>query len=62
MYFLAALGAGGLSVSFFINFGLVTNGVIDKFSIAYFILHIPFIYVQYKTVMYFFKLKNKFSL
>ena len=47
---------------FFINMGLVLNGVIDKYSIAYFLFHIPFIYIQYKTVVYFFKLKNKFAL
>ncbi len=46
---------------FFINIGLVFNGVIDKYSIIYFLLHIPFMFIQYKTVIYFFKLKNKFS-
>ena len=47
---------------FFINMGLVLNGVIDKYSIAYFLFMLPFMFVQYKTVVYFFKLKNKFSL
>lgn len=47
---------------FFINFGLTFNGVIEKYSIAYFLLMLPFVFVQYKTVVYFFKLKNKFSL
>lgn len=47
---------------FFVNMGLTLNGVVDKYSIAYFILLIPFIFVQYKTVVYFFKLKNKFAL
>jgi len=47
---------------FFINFGLTFNGVIEKYSIAYFLLMLPFVYVQYKTVLYFFKLKAKFSL
>ena len=46
---------------FFINFGLTYNDVISKYSIAYFILMIPFIFIQYKTVQYFFKLKRKFS-
>jgi len=46
---------------FFINFGLTYNDVITKYSIAYFALMLPFVYVQYKTVIYFFKLKNKFS-
>ena len=45
---------------FFINFGLTFNGVIEKYSLAYFILMLPFIFVQYKTVIYFFKLKKKF--
>jgi hypothetical protein len=47
---------------FFINFGLVSNHIIAKYSIAYFIAMLPFMFVQYKTVIYFFKLKNKFSL
>ena len=47
---------------FFINFGLTYNGVIEKYSIAYIILMLPFVFVQYKTVLYFFKLKSKFSL
>jgi len=47
---------------FFINMGLVLNGVLDKYSVAYFLLMIPFMYIQYKTIIVFFKLKNKFSL
>lgn len=47
---------------FFVNMGMVLNGVIDKYSIPYFILMIPFIYIQYQTVVLFFKLKKKFSL
>jgi len=47
---------------FFINLGLAMNGVVAKYSIAYFILMIPFIFIQYKTIVYFFKLKNKFAL
>jgi len=47
---------------FFINMGLVLNGVIDKYSLAYFLLMIPFIFIQYKTIVVFFKLKNKFLL
>ncbi|MEA3553812.1 MAG: hypothetical protein U9R39_05370 [Campylobacterota bacterium] len=47
---------------FFINMGLVLNGVIDKYSIAYFLFMLPFVFIQYKTVIYFFKLKNKFAL
>ncbi|MEA3354274.1 MAG: hypothetical protein U9Q33_10715 [Campylobacterota bacterium] len=47
---------------FFINMGLVMNGVVAKYSIAYFILMVPFMFVQYKTIIYFFRLKNKFQL
>lgn len=47
---------------FFINFGLVFNGIIEKYSIAFYILMLPFVFIQYKTVVYFFKLKAKFSL
>lgn len=46
---------------FFINFGLAYNQIISKYSIAYFILMIPFIYIQIKTIIYFFKLYKKFS-
>jgi len=46
---------------FFVNFGLTYNGIITKYSIAYFIIMIPFIYVQIKTIIYFFKLYKKFS-
>ncbi len=46
---------------FFINMGLVLNGVVDKYSIAYFVLMVPFVYIQYKTVILFFQLKKKFS-
>lgn len=46
---------------FFINFGLTYNEVIAKYSAIYFILMLPFIFIQYKTVIYFFKLKKKFE-
>jgi len=47
---------------FFINLGLTLNGVVEKYSIGYFLLMIPFIFIQYKTIIVFFKLKNKFSI
>ena len=47
---------------FFINFGLTYNEVISKYSVMYFILMLPFMFIQYKTVIYFFKLKKKFSI
>lgn len=46
---------------FFVNFGLSFNEIVAKYSIAYFILMIPFIYIQFKTIIYFFKLYKKFS-
>ncbi len=46
---------------FFINFGLTYNEVVDKYSLAYFVLMLPFIYIQYKTVRTFFILKSKFN-
>jgi len=45
---------------FFIHIGLVPNNVIQTFSIAYFAVMAPFVYVQYITIVYFFKLKRKF--
>ena len=46
---------------FFVNFGLTYNDIISKYSIAYFIIMLPFMYVQIKTIIYFFKLYKKFS-
>ena len=45
----------------FVNFGLAYNGIISKYSIAYFVLMLPFIYIQIKTIIYFFKLYKKFA-
>lgn len=47
---------------FFINFGLIFNNIVDKYSLAHFIVMLPFIYIQVKTIIYFFKLYKKFSL
>ena len=47
---------------FFINLGLVFNGILDKYSVAYYLLMIPFVWIQVKTIVYFFKLKSKFDL
>jgi len=47
---------------FFINMGLTLNDVLTKYSIVYFLMMIPFMFVQYKTIVYFFKLKAKFEL
>lgn len=45
---------------FFINYGLMANNVVDKYSVFYFILMVPFIFVQYKTIITFMKLQSKF--
>jgi hypothetical protein len=45
---------------FFIKFGLLANGIVSIFSIPYFILLLPLIYIQYKTVQTLFKLNKKF--
>lgn len=47
---------------FFINMGLTLNGVVDKYSIAYFLLMVPFVFIQFKTLAYMLKLKRKFSI
>lgn len=47
---------------FFINLGLTYNGIIEKYSLFYFILMLPFIYIQIKTILLFFRLYKKFSL
>jgi hypothetical protein len=47
---------------FFINFGLMSNGVIEKYSLVYFLLILPFTYIQFKTISVFIKLKTKFAL
>ncbi|MDE5413426.1 TsoY family (seleno)protein [Alkalihalobacterium chitinilyticum] len=47
---------------FFTHWGLVQNGVIDQFSVAYFIILAPFVFVQFKTIHVLFKLnKNHFN-
>jgi len=47
---------------FFVNLGLTSNGILDKYSLMYFALMLPFMYVQFKTVIYYFKLKAKFEI
>lgn len=46
---------------FFINIGLEQTGILDKYSLIYFLLMIPFIYIQVKTIQLFFRLYKKFS-
>jgi hypothetical protein len=45
---------------FFIHIGLVPNKVLEVNTISYFLVMVPFMYVQYITIVYFFKLKKKF--
>jgi hypothetical protein len=47
---------------FFIHYGLVFNHMVDKFSIVYFVLMLPALYIHYKTVYYFFKIKSNLAL
>lgn len=47
---------------FFVNMGLTLNGVVEKYSLVYFLFMIPFMFVQFKTIILLFKLKKKFSL
>jgi hypothetical protein len=47
---------------FFVNLGLTANGILAKYSLAYFLFMVPFMFVQYKTVVCFFKLKKKFAI
>ena len=47
---------------FLIQYGFVFTGVVTKFSVAYFILTVPILYIHYKTVYYFFKLKSHLAL
>jgi uncharacterized membrane protein len=44
---------------FFINLGLVSNGIIEKFSVAYFVLLAPVIYLQLITVVTLFRLNRR---
>jgi hypothetical protein len=45
--------------NFVINAGLVQIGVIDKFSIAWFVLYVPLVYLQAKTIAVYFRLNGK---
>ena len=47
---------------FFVHFGLVHTGIVDKFSLVYFALLLPALYIQVKTIYYFFLLAGRFSL
>ena len=51
--------AGVVMANFFINWGLVGVGVVEKFSIAYFVLYGPVIWLQIKTYLVLFRLTGK---
>jgi len=44
---------------FFLHLWLVKNWLVDKFSISYFLLLLPILYVQIKTIIVMFKLNKK---
>ncbi|SNZ06929.1 TsoY family (seleno)protein [Cohaesibacter gelatinilyticus] len=45
--------------NFFINWGLVGIGLVEKFSITYFILYLPVVYLQIKTYLVLLRLTDK---
>jgi len=47
---------------FFLHFGLVNMGMVDKFSATYFVLLLPALYIHYKTIYYFYKVKGNLAL
>ncbi|WP_319533700.1 TsoY family (seleno)protein [uncultured Cohaesibacter sp.] len=58
-----ALVCPGIAVvvmaNFFINWGLVGVGLVEKFSIAYFVLYVPVVWLQIKTYLVMFRLIGK---
>jgi len=47
---------------FFVHFGFVHTGILEKFSVVYFLMLLPAVYIQIKTIYYFFVLASRFSL
>ena len=47
---------------FFVHFGFVHTGIVEKFSLPYFLLLLPALFVQLRTIYYFFVLALRFSL
>ncbi|MEQ8481609.1 MAG: hypothetical protein RIC18_13205 [Hoeflea sp.] len=45
--------------NFVINAGLVQIGVIEMFSVAWFVLYVPLVYLQAKTIAVYFRLNGK---
>jgi hypothetical protein len=46
---------------FFLNIGLVYSGILPKFSVLYFILLAPLVFIQIKTIFVLFKLNKKLA-
>lgn len=44
---------------FFIGWGLVQTGIVEKYSIAHFLMIVPFVISQFKGIEYMFRLNNK---
>ncbi|MEA3305141.1 MAG: hypothetical protein U9Q15_05480 [Patescibacteria group bacterium] len=44
---------------FFLHLGLVKTGIVDMFSIVYFVILLPLMYIQYKTIATMLKLNKK---
>jgi hypothetical protein len=47
---------------FFVHFGLVHTHIVDKFSLVYFLMLLPALFIHIKTIYYFFVLGSRFSL
>jgi hypothetical protein len=45
--------------NFVINAGLVQIGILETFSIAWFVLYAPLLYLQVKTIAVYFRLNGK---
>lgn len=44
---------------FFVHFGLLKNGLIDQFSVAYFVALAPLVFLQFKTLSTLFQLNDR---
>jgi len=51
--------AGTVMAFFFLHKGLVATGIVSMFSAPYFILLVPVVYLQYKTISVLLRLNNK---
>ena len=45
--------------NFVIHPGLIGIGILEKFSIVYFALYVPLVYLQFLTIKTFFRLNGK---